>query len=280
MAVKHAKVKDEPIKDMLGNINTSLISKLVDRLYGGDKSKIPTIEYLSPNPSAAPSAVASTVSGNTTTFTVGAAVPSSSEWLEAIAGPELSWLRAFLTSTTIIQGTAYIDNPIRRLFTPRAGQKVVVERDGSRPVKVCVYGAARSHGAHDPAFKVVEIAFSAPDAMISLTLFEERREVAVPLHFRFAYKPSMGFAPIHEVAEDRNRRIKEFYWKLWFGDEEVLPEIGLRDTFTGPEVTIDEDDVETFCAVVGNQGEAFKTARNDTPLAPMDFAIVTGWQVS
>ena len=90
----------------------------------------------------------------------------------------------------------------------------------------------------------------------------------------------MGFAPIHEVADDRNLRIKQFYWKLWFGDNETLPEIGLRDTFTGPEVTIDEDDVETFCAVVGNQGEAFKSARNDTPLAPMDFAIVTGWQVS
>ena len=38
-------------------------------------------------------------------------------------------------------------------------------------------------------------------------------------------------------------------------------------------------DVERFCAVVGNQGEAFKTARSGKVQAPMDFAIVTGWKV-
>ncbi len=54
--------------------------------------------------------------------------------------------------------------------------------------------------------------------------------------------------PIHELADDCNVRIKQFYWKLWFGDNEALPEIGLRDIFTGPEVTIDEDGIETFRA--------------------------------
>lgn len=279
VAVKHSKVKDEPIKELLGNITSMLVDKLVDRLYGGDKSKIPSIEYLSTSPPIARPSIAPAVSGNTATYVVGQSLPDTSAWLETLAGTELNWLHAFLTSKTIVQGTAYIDNPIRRLFTPRRGQKVIVETDGSRPVKVSLYGAARSHGVHDPSFKVVEVTFSPETSTINLTLFEERREVAVPLHFHFLYKPSMGFAPIHEVSEDRNTRIKQFYWKLWFGDNETLPEIGLRDSFTGPEVTIDEDDVETFCAVVGNQGEAFKSARNEIPLAPMDFAIVTGWQV-
>ncbi|KAH9936444.1 uncharacterized protein B0H18DRAFT_1113844 [Fomitopsis serialis] len=40
------------------------------------------------------------------------------------------------------------------------------------------------------------------------------------------------------------------------------------------------NDVEVFCAVVGNEGEAFKTARTDRNEAPMDFAIVTGWQAT
>ncbi|KAI0350257.1 hypothetical protein OH77DRAFT_1499100 [Trametes cingulata] len=167
---------------------------------------------------------------------------------------------------------------MRRLFAPRPGQKVVVETDGSRPTKISVFGAARSHGEHDPSFKAVEASFNAATSTINVTILEERRGVAVPLELRFVYKPSMGFAPIHEIADDRNTRIKAFYWKLWFGDNEVLPEINLRDTFTGPEVTIDEDDIENFCAVVGNQSEAFKSARNETPMAPMDFAIVTGWQ--
>jgi len=99
----------------------------------------------------------------------------------------------------------------------------------------------------------------------------------VPLYLQFKYEPSQPYAPIHEIAEGRNKRIKEFYWQLWFGDDEGLPELNVRDTFVGPDVTISASDVEAFCAVVGNQ-ENFKTVRTDGVKAPMGFAIVTGWQ--
>ena len=102
----------------------------------------------------------------------------------------------------------------------------------------------------------------------------------MPLHLKFQYEPSTGSVPIREIADDRNLRIKQFYWKLWFGDNEELPEIDLRGKFTGPKVTVRSEDVEQFCAVVGNQSEAFKSTRTDKPQAPIDFAIVTGWQVS
>jgi enoyl reductase-like protein len=55
-----------------------------------------------------------------------------------------------------------------------------------------------------------------------------------------------------------------------------------RLTFTktvGPEVAIDSSDVEQFCDVVGNQGESFKTARNNNVQVPMDYAITTCWKV-
>lgn len=67
--------------------------------------------------------------------------------------------------------------------------------------------------------------------------------------------------------------------KLWFSDDESLPSINLRDTFTGPEVTISEADIQCFCAIVGNDGESLKGVRSDELHEPMDFAIVTGWQV-
>jgi fatty acid synthase subunit alpha len=41
VAVKHSKVKDEPIKDLLGNINSTLVDKLVQHIYNGDVGKIP-----------------------------------------------------------------------------------------------------------------------------------------------------------------------------------------------------------------------------------------------
>jgi enoyl reductase-like protein len=90
----------------------------------------------------------------------------------------------------------------------------------------------------------------------------------------------MGSVPIHEVAEGRNTRIKDFYWRLWFGDDEVLLSIDVRETFASPEVTIQASEIEAFCAIVGNNGEPFKTARNEQVQAPMDFGIVTGWKVS
>jgi fatty acid synthase subunit alpha, fungi type len=78
----------------------------------------------------------------------------------------------------------------------------------------------------------------------------------------------MPYVPIHEVLEDRNKRIKEFYWKLWYGDDSTMPDLGIHDTFTGPEVTIQAADVDLFCSVVGNAGESFKTARSRLWISP------------
>ena len=52
-----------------------------------------------------------------------------------------------------------------------------------------------------------------------------------------------------------------------------------RDILREPELTIKSSDVERFCAVVGNQSEAYRGARAIEMRAPMDFAIVAGWQV-
>ncbi|KAJ7808682.1 hypothetical protein B0H14DRAFT_3761317 [Mycena olivaceomarginata] len=280
MAVKHSKVKDEPIKDLLGNINSALIQRLLDFRYAGDESKVPTVDYLSAKPAALPAVpnVKRSEANGEVIYEFGTALPDTSLWLDTLAGSNLTWLRALATSTTIVQGTSYIDNPISRLLAPRPGLKVVVGHDGSSPSSVTVYGAAHSYGEHKPTFKAVKIKFTPTSKLIDITMFEDRRDVSVPLTLRFEYKPSLGFAPIHEIATGRNTRIKEFYWKLWYGDDAVLPNIDIRETFHGPEVTIEASAVEQFCAVVGNQGESFKTVRNDQVSAPMDFAIVTGWQ--
>jgi fatty acid synthase subunit alpha len=281
--VKHSKIKDEPIKDLLGNINSSLISLLLDRQYGGDKSKIPTIDYLSLE-TASPVDLSTTPDvrcGKTATgitYTLGKAIPDTSTWLEALAGPQLGWLRALLTLKTIVQGTSYVDNPIRRLLAPRPEQRVVIETSGST-TSVAVYSSAHSHGDLKPAFKAVEIIYESASKMINVMVYEHRRDISVPLYLQFEFKPSMGSAPIHEIAEGRNLRIKQFYWKLWYGDDSELPGIDIREVFTGPEIIIDATSVEKFCAVVGNQDTSFKSIRNIEVKAPMDFAIVTGRQV-
>lgn len=201
--------------------------------------------------------------------------------LKAGFGLWLAWSSTggLISSPTVVQGTSYVDNALRRILVPRAGQKVVVKYTGSLPLSVTVYGAARSYGEHVPIFKALSIVFNPETKLIDLTLFEERQDVPVPLSLQFQYCPSQGFAPIHEIASDRNKRIKQFYWKLWFGDKEVLPNLDIHEKFVGPDATINSSDVEQFCAVAGNLGESFKVARNDNVQAPMDFAIVTCWKV-
>jgi fatty acid synthase subunit alpha len=264
---------------MFGNITKNLIKKLLDRYYDGDASKIPTIDFLAPPPTPPATLVKSIKAKGSLTFNVPTSVPDTGLWLENLAGPHLSWLRALLTSSTIVRGSSYVDNPIRRLLAPRAGQKVIIHLEGATPIGIEVFGALRSHGSSKEGFKAVEIKYTPGTKTIGITIFEERRGVSVPLHMKFNYVPSLGSIPIHEVADGRNSRIKDFYWRLWFGDDETLPSIGVRETFYGPEVAVTAKDVETFCSVVGNQSEAFKSTRNERVQAPMDFGIVTGWQV-
>lgn len=279
VAVAHSKIKDEPIKDMFGNITKDLIKKLLDRYYDGDASTVPTIDYLAPSPTPPTTLAKSIKAKGCLTFNVPTPVPDTGLWLENLAGPHLGWLRALLTSSIIVRGSSYIDNPIRRLLTPRSGQKIVVRLEGATPSGIEVFGSIRSYGSQKEDFKAVEIKYIPKTKAIDITVFEECRGVAVPLFMKFNYVPSLGSAPIHEVTDGRNLRIKDFYWRLWFGENETLPSIGVRETFYGPEVAVTAEDVETFCNVVGNQGEAFKTARNERVQAPMDFGIVTGWQV-
>jgi fatty acid synthase subunit alpha len=249
-------VKDEPVKDLLGNINKALlIQRLLERKYGGDKFAVPTIDYLSVQSKAVPktlSSVTRTEVGNFVTFKFGSELPETESWLQTLAGSELNWLSALISSPTVVQGTSYVDNALRRILVPRAGQKVVVKYAGSLPLSVTVYGAARSYDEHESTFKALSIIFNSETKLIDLTLFEERQDVAVPLTLQFQHCHSQGFAPIHEIASARNKRIKQFYWRLWFGDNEVLPNIDIHENFVGPDAAINSGDVEQFCAVTGN----------------------------
>jgi len=208
-------------------------------------------------------------------YQIGSRIPDSTSWLECISGPSVGWLRALLTTPVVVQGKSFIDNPLKRLFAPRRGQKVVVDHSKAT---ISLYGAGRSFGPHPAGFNAVQAKFDS-SGHIKITVNEERKGALIPLTLIYTYRPDQGYAPIHEVMEDRTTRIKDFYWRLWFGEDEEMPSLDSKQVFEGPEVTIDAMEIERFCAVVRNDGEAFKGARTENVRAPLDFAIVTGWQV-
>lgn len=59
-----------------------------------------------------------------------------------------------------------------------------------------------------------------------------------------------------------------------------MSSLKITDEFEGEQVVIEEEDIETFCRVVGNEGEAYKKGYKGGMQVPMDFAIKLGWKVS
>jgi fatty acid synthase subunit alpha len=125
VAARHSTVKDEPIKDLLGNINFILIKRLLVRRYDGDASKGPTIDYLRPPPAPVPRPALS--EHGIAKYSVGTDLPDTSKWLEKLAGPAINWLSALLTSHFVVRGNAYIDSPICHLLAPRPNKEVHVK---------------------------------------------------------------------------------------------------------------------------------------------------------
>jgi acyl dehydratase len=59
-----------------------------------------------------------------------------------------------------------------------------------------------------------------------------------------------------------------------------MSSLKITDEFEGETVTISEEEIEAFCRVVGNEGEAYKKGYKKGMQVPLDFAIKLGWKVS
>jgi fatty acid synthase subunit alpha len=148
VAVCHSIKTDEPIKEMLDNVVSDLTTKILERFYGGDESKIPAIDYLGLKPAPAPSLPGAYVlrTCHEVKLTPPALLPAAEHWLQVLAGSELNWWHAIVWSEFVVQGTSYIANPLRRVLVPRAGQKIVIRLLGDQPNQFSIYGTARSFG--------------------------------------------------------------------------------------------------------------------------------------
>lgn len=284
VAAKHSKIVNEPVKDILGGIESSLTQRLLERYYGNDPAKVPTVEYLSkpaPHIDAATllarhNIATGSLAQGVRSYRIGSSIPDTADWLEVLAGPKPTWLRALLRSVSVVQGHSYADNPISRMLAPRPGQTVEVAYSSEgEPLSLVIKGAARSFGQHDSGFKAVEIRKDTNSQRIDVYMNEERQGEAVPLLLQFTYRPDQPFALIHEVMESRNDRIKAFYWRLWFHEEIPAPSaLADRKEHVSPVSKLDSDAIIRFCQIVENRSEAFHLRGK----APMDFAMVAGWQ--
>ncbi|KAJ5789310.1 uncharacterized protein N7518_006321 [Penicillium psychrosexuale] len=282
VAARFSNIIDEPVKDILDGVHQGHIAGLLRDVYGGDSTKIPVIEYfggqltnttelesddlvISEEPSKTSFRLSST-----------AALPDLDRWLGLLAGNVYSWRHALFLADVFVQGHRFQSNPMKRIVAPTAGMYVEISNPND-PAKTVI--SVREPYQSGKLVKTVEAKIN-EKGQIMLTLFEGRtaENGVVPLNFLFTYHPETGYAPIREVMGDRNDRIKEFYYRIWFGNKDVPFDTPTTATFSGGQKTITAQDVADFVHAVGNTSEAFVDRPGKEVFAPMDFAIVAGWQ--
>jgi fatty acid synthase subunit beta len=212
-------------------------------------------------------------------------LPSTESWLEFLAGAEPSWFRALLTAPAVIQGKKFLDNPLARVFRPRVSQAVHFEYNDNHQLSTVTVYDRRSWSTSS---KTDDLSPSLrarlqPNDLIEVVLVEKNGDRLIPFPLLYHYTPEKGYAPIHEVMEGRNERIKEFYYKLWFPSEEgQFTDCLATDAFTQQFICngeqVNTPAIKEFCQAVGNHAELYVERRQKVVYAPMDFAIVVGWK--
>ncbi|OJD25560.1 hypothetical protein ACJ73_03070 [Blastomyces percursus] len=286
VAAKYSTKIDEPVKDILDGIHNDHIKGLVKDIYSGDESNVPVVEYFGGQllletdderdiDGLTVSEDANKISYRLSPSTSGN-LPDLDRWLHLLAGKTFSWRYAMFTAEVFIQGQKFQTNPMKRILAPTPGMLVEIQYpNDSRKTVISV----REPSTAGKLVKTVEVRTNG-EREISLTLFEGRTAEAgvVSLCFRFTYHPETGYAPIREVMDDRNDRIKEFYYRIWFGERNVPFDTPATAIFDGGKTTVTSQAIADFVHAVGNTGEAFVDRPGKEVFAPMDFAIVVGWK--
>lgn len=284
-AARYSTVIDEPIKDILDGIHLSHVEMLTKDMYKGNKASIPVIEYFGGK--LVDLEIPLDVEGLTVSYdahkntyrlssAAGAVMPSIDSWLSLLAGPNRSWRHALLMSDVVVQGQKFQTNPLRRIFAPVRGLFVEIQHP-NEPAKTTI--VVREQPRPNKYVDVIEVKLIGEN-QISVNMIKDTTALGKPvsLPLLFTYHPEAGYAPIREVMEGRNDRIKEFYWKAWFGEEPLDLDAVVTSEFDGGRTTVTSEAINDFVHAVGNTGEAFVDRPGKTVYAPMDFAIVIGWK--
>ena len=285
-AAKFSTVIDEPIKDILDGIHKAHIVTLTNDYYEGNQQSIPSVEYFGGKLVDAEIPVED-AEGLTVNYdhhkntyrissSLSAAMPDLESWLSLLAGPNRNWRHALLMSDVVVQGQKFQTNPMRRIFAPVRGLFVEIHYPND-PAKTTII--VKEEPRHNHYTDVIHVKLNGSNG-IRVDMIKETTALGQPasLPLEFTYHPEAGYAPIREVMEGRNDRIKEFYWKAWFGDEPLDLDAVVTRKFDGGSATITSEAINDFVNAVGNKGEAFVDRPGKTVFAPMDFAIVVGWK--
>jgi fatty acid synthase subunit beta len=298
VAAKHSTVIGEPVGQILDSINRGHIESLCRDLYDNDDTAITTIQC-SDRKQLQDGATSSHIDGVLVHETddsiyyhvscpTEAEVPSPESWFQLLSGSQHCWRHALFTSERFMAGTWFQPNCIKAILAPVLGLTVEIQYP-NEPLKTQITvkePPCSNEGQHLTTMKV-EL-YSETEILVRLFHHDtaDRRSVGLPL--RFSYYREIGSTPIHEILHDRNLRIKNFYWRVWFGDSTEFPEFSVatndinvyRQQSTSEEYTITHSSIQDFVRSIENGNESFLGRGGKSLLAPMDYSIIAGWKAT
>lgn len=279
---------NQPVEDMLSRINTGVMGMLKADPFDAKKSLLPSPskciipkeEYLGAN---VPLGVLVEHASDRIVYHIppikDLRLPSTAEWLHLLAGPRRSWRHCLLMTEQVVQGQLNSANPVKKLLAPRHGywyklmspghverSSLVVLNEKENPVVEIFFQRAAGNIAH-----VKLLHTGGPDRNLA------------SLTYSYEYRPDVVFAPLREVMENRNDRIKAFYRHIWLGHAEPQIKKDLPTgedisslEFSGERMTISRELIRRFTKATGLVYSASYACQHQQ--VSVDLAIVIGWK--
>ncbi|KAJ2739579.1 fatty acid synthase alpha subunit Lsd1, partial [Coemansia sp. BCRC 34301] len=275
VAARYSTIVNEPVKDILDGVYHGHIAALLSRDYNSDAESVPVVEYVGIEPQSAtlPASVVELVTDTARTYQLPNAqdqLPELGVWLDVLAGPTKSWLRALLTVPVIVEGSDYADNYVQRVLRPRPGQVVTVHTTDSQPLSLDIVD---SGGV--VALKVERNS----DGTIELNIYHQVTSGTPSLCRMFAYQPQQPLTLIHFVTEGHAARKLKFHMDVLVDNADVPTErseiSGTNCRLYSDGFVITKEHIRALCLNVRNRSKNYFVKVNGELLAPMDFMVVS-----
>ncbi|KAL2819637.1 acyl transferase domain-containing protein [Aspergillus cavernicola] len=214
---------------------------------------------------------------------VGPTLPSPQAVVEHLVG-DCAWAQAALMNKSIILGHTRVRNPIHDAFKPEMGNIIDVRVDGE-PCEITLYTTTTNHGDVQQIGAALELTYH-DNGEITMTLLgcssNRAQNVRPSLELTFEMIGGPMVSGLLQVSQDDYLEcVQSMYTRLWIGNRRTSPSsAGLNSEFTGNAVTITEDAVKAFLAVVRQTGPPVGRAWDaQGPIVPLDYTVVLAWTV-
>jgi fatty acid synthase subunit beta len=199
VAVKYSTKVNESVQEILGNIEKEYIEHILKTKYQSNEKVIPTVEYIGGGPIHFAELLGSEVGMKYETTKDGEIhiiempenvndLPSTTAWLEYLAGNRYSWIRALITNPYIVQYRFYRRNVFANILKACSKQKFILHFDKTQSLVCLELFDPRTNSLSEstPSLKL----WKENNNIIVLQLFfVKSKNIVIPLTLKYRYSP-------------------------------------------------------------------------------------------